>query len=184
MKSIEQIWESLYDYWGKSESCMKTLGCGEQEIIDLESLIKIQLPIAFKNSLKLCNYKPINRKEVLNSCCLLTGGAGELLTVREIAETYNEMITYRGDSGFDIIYGKLEAPNYSWLLHWIPIYDYNGNEFLAIDAYSYKILYIDLEFSTLAFVTNNYEELLNYIHDDIIKNGKFNFIGYKKSFLL
>ena len=180
MKSIEKIWDELFEYWVQHEpSFIEPIGATDEEIKELEKEMGMSLPTSLKESLKRCNSYPSDWEKVKKSSALLLGEAGQLYSVQQIIEWYKENMSYKVDYPFKSIYGDTRSPNSNWDEHWIPLYDYNADVFFAIDmrkengVLCEKVLYIDFEYSILAVVADSYEEFLNQVLLAILEEGQY-----------
>jgi len=182
MNRINQIWNDLFKYWKKHEP--NFTGCKQatdDEIEVLEKEINIPLSNALKQSLKKCNSDHQNFQEIKKSSCLFTGGAGLLHDVLTIKELYFDMQTYMYDSDypFEYIDQQIVPQNIIWSEKWIPIFNWEGNEWAIldlrpdIDRYG-QILYNDPESSILGIWADSYEDFLQNIMNAILDHGSFN----------
>jgi len=178
MKTVDEVWDELIDYWQKHEPSFKgCVGATNRQISKVEDAINISLPISLKKSLKRCNNYPIDFNQVKKSSSLLFGEAGKAYDVKKIIEWQKEKLSFSCSFPFENVYGDIISPQKGWDKAWIPIYDYNTSVFFCIDTrkkngiVQEKILYIDEEYDTLALVANSYQEFLNMVLNAILKTG-------------
>ena len=180
---VNQIWDSLIEYWQKNEPNFQgCIGANDKEIEELEQFLKVELPESFKQSLKRCNTVPENYSEIVKSSCLVTGSMGDLHSIPFIKEIFADRLEYYYMD--DMEYAKNVDPSIKPLnlkgpQLWIPIYNWNGNEWALLDlneeSNQYgQILYDDPEFGNLGIWANSYEDLLESIANAILDHGEYN----------
>jgi len=186
VKTVDQIWNSLFEYWSQHEpDFMMCKGATDEQITRLEASLGIELPNPLKISLKKCSSNP---NKIEKSSCLFTGGGGKLFDIKEIDESYREMNLYKFFDGEAMSYTKIDnklEPITTWSKYFIPIYSWNCNEYALIDlrpeSSNYEqILYEDAEFATIGVWAQSYKEFLKSIADAILDHGAFNHDDMKK----
>lgn len=183
MKTINQIWDSLFKYWQQNEpNFTMCQGAKVKDVSNLENSLGVELPRSLKASLLQCNSYTVLDQKVENSSCLFTGGGGRLFDIEEINKSYQNMNLYKFFGGEALPYKKVDyrlESNITWSKYFIPIYSWNCDVNALIDLRPDsnnlgQILYEDTEFGLLGIWAESYEEFLKSIADAILDHGAFN----------
>lgn len=180
---VNEIWDKLIAYWQVNEpSFQGCKGASEKEISELEQFLKVSLPEPFKQSLKRCNTYPEDYSQIIKSSSLMTGSMGALHSISLIKEIYSDSLDYKYMDDMEYarnIDSNIEPKSLKGIQLWVPIFDWNGNEWALLDlneeSNQYgQILYDDPEFDNLGIWANSYEEFLESIADAILDHGEYN----------
>lgn len=182
MSEIEIIWNKLFEYWKTFEPNFSRCNIAtEKEILNFEAYLQVKLPDDFKKSLEICNAYPSERKYVIKSSCLITGGAGTLYTINDMQIAHEDFKGYMFDGyAYKHIDSKIFPKDIVWSNDWIPIYSWNCDELVLLDLRENigeqygQILYLDQEYDILGIWATSYEEFLKSIANAILDHGEFN----------
>jgi cell wall assembly regulator SMI1 len=144
------------------------------EILKLEEVLNIKLPISFKESLQ------INDKDIIENHNFYPwlGGWNQLFSCKDIINHELELQKYRWfckNGSFEYIFGDVENPKYSEPKEWIPICNWNGDYIIAIDMLSKnkgQIIVYSNEDSIVSKWTDSYEDWFKVVVDEVLKYGE------------
>jgi hypothetical protein len=178
---MKKNWERLFAYWannqiefwhnGKIEKFVadtKCVGANISEIDKIKHYYNINIPNALLDSLLICNES--NRWFGFNGWGLLYG------TKEMIDTSMSFENSPKNESGFYKFVGMgITNPATIFPKKWIPIFDWNGKYFVALDMLSSnkgQVIIISVEDSVVLKWANSYEEWFEMVVDEVVKYGE------------
>ena len=162
-KKIEKIWDKMFEYWKKIESKPYCNKATNEEIEKFQKTLKLELPNSFVNSLKICNGEKIDILYEKKYNDLIENNPYEDIKLGIIGLfDINKILEYR--------YIAEDTPN-----DWIPLAYWYG-AYVAIldtrkDTFGQVLLGVE-ELGVYKVWANNYEEWLEIVSNEVIKNGE------------